>query len=231
MNPIILAVDVGDAESAFSLIEKVGDRVGCYKIGSELFTRCGPEIVRKVRSTGASVFLDLKFYDIPNTVAKAVHSACELDVQMLTIHTSGGRRMMEAAVEAAHAHGRDGIEPLILGVTVLTSFTQELLHETGIEAGVEEQVLHLGKLAVDSGVRGLVCSPLEITRLREVLPQEIALVTPGIRPADSTADDQARIMTPAKALKLGASRLVIGRPIYAVADPAAAAETILQSIT
>lgn len=230
MNPIILAVDVPDQASAFKLIEKVGTHVGTYKIGSELFTACGPEIIRRIRSMGASVFLDLKFYDIPNTVAKAVAAAVALDVQMLTIHTSGGRSMMEAAVKASQSAARN-MPPLLLGVTVLTSFSESLLAETGVSDAIENQVLRLGRLAVDCGLAGLVCSPLELGMLRQSLPSQIQLVTPGIRLPDSQSDDQARIMTPGAAMKQGANFLVIGRPIYAAADPAAAARAIFQSLS
>lgn len=229
MNPIILAVDVPDQASAFDLIEKVGTHVGAYKIGSELFTACGPEIIHRIRSMGASVFLDLKFYDIPNTVAKAVAAAATLDVQMLTIHTSGGRLMMEAAVKAAQSAAKQA-PPLILGVTVLTSFSESLLAETGIPDAIDKHVLRLGHLAVDCGLTGLVCSPLELGMLRHSLPAPVQLVTPGIRLPDSQSDDQARIMTPRSAIEQGANFLVIGRPIYAAPDPAAAAQAIFQSL-
>lgn len=227
-NPIILALDVDEASKAFRLIQTVGNRVGFYKVGSELFTRCGPAVVEKILNQGSSVFLDLKFYDIPNTVAKSVSSACSMGVDMLTIHTSGGRRMMEAAIQAAQASetGR----PLLLGVTVLTSFAPDELSETGMDSDISSQVLKLGKLAVASGLRGLVCSPQEITLLRSSLPAETRLVTPGIRPANAASDDQKRIMTPKDAILAGADYLVIGRPIYSAEDPAQAAEQILASI-
>lgn len=227
-NPIILALDVDEASKAFHLIHTIGNRVGFYKVGSELFTRCGPAVVEKILNQGASVFLDLKFYDIPNTVAKSVTSACAMGVDMLTIHTSGGRRMMEAAIQAAQAS--EASQPLILGVTVLTSFAPDELSETGMDSDISSQVLRLGKLAVDSGLTGLVCSPQEITLLRASLPSETHLVTPGIRPANASSDDQKRIMTPRDAIKAGADYLVIGRPIYSADDPALAAEQILASI-
>src|SRR4051794_4410937 len=182
-NPIIVALDVPSLEQAVKLAEELAPAVGAFKIGSELFTSAGPEIVRRVRATGAAVFLDLKFHDIPNTVAKAVGSASLLDVQMLTIHTSGGAEMMRAAQEAAARTAAETgrAAPLLLGVTVLTSSNDATLAELGISSTMGEQVERLANLAVASGLKGLVCSPLEITFLRQVLPPEIALVTPGIR--------------------------------------------------
>jgi orotidine-5'-phosphate decarboxylase len=231
-NPIIVALDVPTMDAALKLAEQVAPAVGAFKIGKELFTSCGPEIVRRVRGTGASVFLDLKFHDIPNTVAKAVESAVRLDVQMLTIHASGGSAMMAAAEKAAQEialrSGHDA--PLVLGVTVLTSMDSRDLVEIGITATPAQQVERLASLAAKSGLRGLVCSPLEIARLREILPASIQLVTPGIRPADAEKGDQKRTLTPKEAMQAGASWLVIGRPIYAAENPRAAAEKILESL-
>ena len=231
-NPIIAALDVPSAEQALKLAEQVAPAVGAFKIGKELFVAAGPDIVRRVRATGASVFLDLKFHDIPNTVAKAVAAATRLDVQMLTIHTSGGGEMMRAAEKSAQdtAHSLGLEPPLVLGVTVLTSSTNETLAETGCEADTEKQVLRLAQLAVKSALRGLVCSPLEIVALRKVLPAHIQLVTPGIRTGAEKADDQKRTLSPREAMQAGASWLVIGRPIYAAENPRAAAEKILASI-
>ena len=231
-NPIIVALDVPTAELALKLAEQVAPAVGAFKIGKELFIAAGPDIVKRVRATGASVFLDLKFHDIPNTVAKAVASAVRLDVQMTTIHASGGGEMMRAAEKSAQDTakllGRPA--PLVLGVTVLTSSNSETLAETGCEPNVGRQVERLAQLAVKSGLGGLVCSPLEIADLREFLPAEIQLVTPGIRTGAEKADDQKRTLTPREAMAAGASWLVIGRPIYAAADPRAAAEKILASL-
>ena len=231
-NPIIVALDVPSAEQALKLAEQVAPAVGAFKIGKELFVAAGPDIVRRVRATGASVFLDLKFHDIPNTVAKAVASAVRLDVQMLTIHTSGGGEMMRAAEKSAQdtakALGRPA--PLVLGVTVLTSSDANTLAEIGCPSNVGQQVERLANLAVKAGLRGLVCSPLEIADLREFLPAEIQLVTPGIRTGAEKADDQKRTLTPREAMQAGASWLVIGRPIYAAANPRTAAEQILESI-
>lgn len=232
-NPIIAALDAPSAEQALKLAQQIAPAVGAFKIGKELFVAAGPDIVRRVRATGASVFLDLKFHDIPNTVAKAVASAVRLDVQMLTIHTSGGSEMMRAAEKAAQdtakALGRQ--PPLVLGVTVLTSMDRNALTEIGCESDVGHQVERLAALAVKSGFRGLVCSPLEIVALRQILPTHIQLVTPGIRTGAEKADDQKRTLTPREAIQAGASWLVIGRPIYAAENPRLAAEKILESIS
>lgn len=231
-NPIIAALDMPTAAQALKLAKEIAPAVGAFKIGSELFTAAGPDIVKRVRETGASVFLDLKFHDIPNTVAKAVASATRLDVQMLTIHTSGGSEMMHAAEESAQQtalqSGRNA--PLVLGVTVLTSMDSNTLSEIGCEANVGKHVEQLAQLAVNAGLRGLVCSPLEIADLRQILPEHIQLVIPGIRTGAEKTDDQKRTLTPKEAIKAGANWLVIGRPIYAAENPRAAAETILKSL-
>ena len=232
-NPIIVALDVARPEQALALAAQVAPAVGAFKIGKELFVSAGPDIVRKIRATGAAVFLDLKFHDIPNTVAKAVEAAVQLDVQMLTIHASGGATMMraaeDAAQQAARAAGRPA--PLVLGVTVLTSLDARDLAEVGISGDVTGQVERLAALAAKAGLRGLVCSPLEIVALRKLLPAAMQLVTPGIRPAEGgKPDDQKRTLTPREALAAGASWLVIGRPIYAAENPRAAAEKILASL-
>ena len=231
-NPIIVALDVPTAEIALRLAKQVAPFVGAFKIGKELFVSAGPDIVRSIRATGASVFLDLKFHDIPNTVAKAVAAAVRLDVQMLTIHTSGGTEMMKAAEESAQETARNlgRPAPLVLGVTVLTSFDSNELAEIGVEPNVGKQVERLATLAAKAGLRGLVCSPLEIADLRQFLPPEMQLVTPGIRTGAEASDDQKRTLTPKEALAAGASWLVIGRPIYAAQDPAAAAEKIFASV-
>lgn len=231
-NPIIVALDVPKVETALQLAEQLAPVVGAFKIGSELFTSAGPDIVERIRATGASIFLDLKFHDIPNTVAKAVAAAVRLDVQMLTIHTGGGGEMMRAAEkfaqETAKELGRPA--PLVLGVTILTSMDSNELSEVGVEPNVGKQVERLAILAVKSGLRGLVCSPLEIADLRQFLPKEIQLVTPGIRTTADRADDQKRTLSPKEAIAAGASWLVIGRPIYGAENPKAAAEKILASL-
>lgn len=233
-NPIIVALDVPTADAALKLAQQVAPAVGAFKIGSELFTAAGPDIVRRVRDTGAAVFLDLKFHDIPNTVTKAVASATRLDVQMLTIHTSGGLEMMRAAEQSAQQTAlQSGLAktPLVLGVTVLTSMDGNALSEIGSETNVGKQVERLAALAVKAGLRGLVCSPLEITALRQILPSHVQLVTPGIRTGAEKADDQKRTLTPREAMDAGASWLVIGRPIYAAENPRASAESILKSLS
>jgi orotidine-5'-phosphate decarboxylase len=231
-NPIIAALDVPSAAEALKLAREIAPAVGAFKIGGELFTSAGPDIVRRVRDTGAAVFLDLKFHDIPNTVAKSVASAVRLDVQMLTIHTSGGAEMMRAAEKSAReiTLQPERTAPLVLGVTVLTSSDASTLSEVGCQADVAAQVERLALLAVKSGLRGLVCSPLEIVALRRILPKEFQLVTPGIRTGAEKSDDQKRTMTPREASEAGASWLVIGRPIYAAENPRAAAEKILKSL-
>jgi len=231
-NPIIAALDVPSAEQALKLAEQIAPAVGAFKIGKELFVSAGPDIVKRVRATGASVFLDLKFHDIPNTVAKAVAAAIRLDVQMITIHASGGGEMMRAAEQSARdiAQALGLPVPLVLGVTVLTSSSNATLAETGCEADTEKQVLRLAQLAVKSGVRGLVCSPLEIAALRKILPGQVQLVTPGIRTGSEKADDQKRTLSPREAMQAGANWLVVGRPIYAAENPRMAAETILASL-
>lgn len=231
-NPIIVALDVPAADAALKLAGQLAPVCGGFKIGSELFTAAGPDIVKQVRATGAFVFLDLKFHDIPNTVAKAVASAVRLDAQMLTVHTSGGFEMLKAAEEAAQdtAWKVGRTPPLVLGVTVLTSLDSGALREIGADANVEFQVRRLAALATRAGIRGLVCSPLEVVLLRKVLPASTQLVTPGIRTGAEKADDQKRTLTPKEAMAAGANWLVIGRPIIAADNPRAAAEQILESL-
>jgi orotidine-5'-phosphate decarboxylase len=231
-NPIIVALDVPTAEAALKLVEQLAPVVGGFKVGSELFTSAGPDIVRRIRERGALVFLDLKFHDIPNTVAKAVTAAMQLDVQMLTVHTSGGLEMLKAAEQAAQeAAWRVGrTPPLVLGVTVLTSLDAGALKEIGLDANVEYQVRRLATVATKAGLRGLVCSPLEVAKLRQLLPPATQLVTPGVRTGAEKADDQKRTLTPREAMSAGSSWLVIGRPIYAAENPRAAAEQILETL-
>lgn len=231
-NPIIAALDVPTAERALALAREAAPAVGAFKIGSELFTAAGPDIVRRVRETGAAVFLDLKFHDIPNTVARAVASAVQLDVQMLTIHASGGKAMIQAAEKSAQdtAQSAGRAAPLVLGVTILTSFDANELSEVGFHLDVGRQVERLAGLAVQAGLRGLVCSPLEIADLRQIIPREIQLVTPGIRAATDAPGDQKRTLTAREAMDAGANWLVIGRPIYAAKNPRAAAEEILATL-
>ncbi len=219
-------------EAALQLAEQLAPVVGGFKIGSELFTCAGPDIVRRIRERGALVFLDLKFHDIPNTVARSVAVAVRLDVQMLTVHTSGGMEMLKAAEQSAQETSwRAGrTPPLVLGVTVLTSLDAGALKEIGLDGNVEYQVRRLAAVATRAGLRGLVCSPLEIVALRKILPAQVQLVTPGIRTGAEKADDQKRTLTPREAIAAGANWLVIGRPIYAAENPRAAAEQILETL-
>ena len=232
-NPILVALDVATSAEALKLARLLTSLVGGFKVGSELFTNGGPQIVRQIRELGGSVFLDLKFHDIPNTVAKAVAAAVQLDVQMLTVHTSGGRAMLVAAEQAAQetAQRIGRAAPLVLGVTVLTSFDANELSEVGMEPNVGRQVERLATLAVKSGLRGLVCSPLEAAGLRAIVPSAMKLVTPGIRGPGEKLDDQKRTLSPCEALAAGADWLVIGRPIYGAPDPKAAAERIVASVS
>ena len=207
-NPIIVALDVPKAKEALELAKELGPVVGAFKIGKQLFVSEGPEVVRKLKETGGKIFLDLKFHDIPNTVAKAVQSAIDMGVDMLTVHTSGGSEMLSAAENASN----------------------EKAAKLGIQEGTKRQVVRLAKLAAASGLRGLVCSPQEIKFLREELGSDIDLVTPGIRFDASPSDDQKRTMSPSEAVKAGASWLVIGRPITLAENPRSAAIDILNSI-
>jgi orotidine-5'-phosphate decarboxylase len=225
-------LDLPSVETALALVERLAPWVGAFKVGSELFTLGGPDIVRRVRARGTPVFLDLKFHDIPNTVAKAVEAAVRLDVQMLSVHTSGGPTMLRAAEKAAQETARKlgRIPPLILGVTVLTSLDTTELAEIGFAREAGQQVERLALLAAGAGLRGLVCSPLEIGMLRRVVPPQVQLVTPGIRSGDDAKGDQKRTLSAAEALQAGANWLVIGRPIYAAPDPVVAARRLLDGL-
>ena len=231
-NPILAALDVPTPETAVSLAEQIYANVGGFKIGLELFTAGGSKTVETIQALGKEIFLDLKFHDIPNTVAKAVANATKLNVQWMTIHCAGGPEMIKAAEQSAQETAASlGIKPpIILGVTVLTSMDQNQLSAIGVQNGVEDQVAALAEMAVSSGLRGLVCSPLELTRLRGLLPPSIQLVTPGIRAQKDAMGDQKRTLGPKEAIEAGASRLVIGRPIYAAPHPAEAAQTISDSL-
>ena len=230
-NPVIVALDVPTIQQATALIDCIGNQASAFKVGMELFTAAGPEIIRRIRNRGASVFLDLKYHDIPNTAAGAVRAAVRLNEQMLTIHLAGGRDMIRAAQTAAQEEAASlGIQPpWLLGVSVLTSMNQDDLQQIGIRSPVADQVQRLVSLGIKAGLRGFVCSPQEIIRLRQTLPADAKLVTPGIR-ATAAQDDQKRTMTPAEALQVGADRLVIGRPICAASNPAKALENILATI-
>lgn len=231
-NPLIVALDVPTHQAALKLVEQLAPVSGGFKVGSELFTAAGPDIVHRIRERGAMVFLDLKFHDIPNTVARAVAAAVRLDVQMLTVHASGGREMLQAAEQSAQetAFQLGRTPPWVLGVTVLTSLDSAALSEVGMDANVDNQVRRLATVAVKAGLRGLVCSPREVARLRQTVPPNTQLITPGVRTDGGKPDDQKRTLTPREALRAGADWLVIGRPIIAAADPRAAAEGILAEL-
>jgi orotidine-5'-phosphate decarboxylase len=224
---LILVLDAPSPREVLPSLRQLQGTVSWVKVGLEMYTACGPDCVREIADLGFKVFLDLKLHDIPNTVAKAVESAARLPIGMLTLHTGGGREMMQWAAKAQREHKPD---LLLLGVTVLTSFSAAGLAETGVVDSPEKQVVRLGQLAAASGVGGLVCSPLEITSLRAVLPPGITLVTPGIRPRDAKADDQSRVMTPGEAAQAGANYIVVGRPIFKAPDPVASARAILAEL-
>lgn len=224
---LILALDLPDRESALKILDGLRGKLEWVKIGLQMYLKYGANFVREVSGMGFKIFLDLKLFDIPNTVASAVESVSALPVSMLTIHASGGREMMRRAVESAAERNP---ELLILGVTVITSFDADSLAETGVELEPEWQVEKLAKLAVDSGLKGLVCSPLEIESLRSILPEDTVLVTPGIRPSGSSADEQKRIMTPADAARAGSDFIVVGRPILKAENPAFAVSKIIEEI-
>ncbi|MBR4597133.1 MAG: orotidine-5'-phosphate decarboxylase [Opitutales bacterium] len=224
---LILALDLPDRESALDMLAKLQGSLEWVKIGLQMYLKYGADFVREVGKMGFKIFLDLKLYDIPNTVASAVKSLSGLPISMLTIHTSGGEEMMKAALQAA-AETNPNLE--ILGVTVLTSFNEEAMRATGFERTTPEQVLKLALLAQKSGLKGLVCSPLEIGLLRENLGSEIDLITPGIRPAGSEANEQKRVMTPSLAAKAGSSFIVVGRPILKAENPAQAAKSIMAEL-
>ena len=224
---LIVALDVSSATQAQRIVQAIGESASTYKIGKQLFTAEGPQVVRDLVASGRKVFLDLKFHDIPNTVAAAVRAACELGISMLTVHASGGSKMLKAAVEAA---GQSSAKPLVLAVTVLTSFTDADVQEIGVPGTTLSQALHLGALARAAGCGGLVASAKEVAELRRELGEGFAIVTPGIRPAGSAAGDQSRVVTPADAIAAGATHLVIGRPILEAPDPAKAAADIVAEI-
>ena len=227
-TPIIVALDFPDAASAIAMAERLNPAQCRVKVGKELFTAVGPQVVETLQHKGFEVFLDLKFHDIPNTTAGAVRSAAELGVWMVNVHASGGRRMREACREVLAS--RTGHRPLLTAVTVLTSLEQEDLQEVGIDIEPMVQVQRLARLTQDCGLDGVVCSAREAKALRSTLGEDFKLVTPGIRPADSSADDQKRILTPQLAIENGSTYLVIGRPITSAADPAQALEGIIASL-
>jgi orotidine-5'-phosphate decarboxylase len=223
MAEIIVALDVPSSEQALALVDRLGDSADFYKVGSPLFTRCGPDIVRALRERGCRIFLDLKYHDIPSTVANAVASAADIGVDLLTLHASGGEAMMRAARDVVSADG-----PRLLGVTILTSFTAAEVEQVWNKEilSLRDEVARLARFAAEAGLHGVVASPLEVEAIKRRHGADFLVVTPGIRPAGGVQGDQARTATPAEAVRFGADFLVIGRPVIAADDPVAAVAAI-----
>lgn len=228
LSPVVVALDYEDQGAALNLVSQLDPALCRLKVGKEMFTHFGPDFVRELQQRRFDVFLDLKFHDIPNTVAKAVKAAADLGVWMVNVHASGGSRMMVAAREALQSFGAD--KPLLIAVTVLTSMEQADLIELGITLTPEQQVLKLAGLTKQAGLDGVVCSAQEASILKQQFGQQFQLVTPGIRPAFAGADDQKRVMTPAQAVAVGVDYMVIGRPITKAEDPLAALQAIYQEL-
>lgn len=226
-NNVIVALDVPNLQTAKQLVKELVWAIRYFKIGKELFTSCGPDVVKMVRELGGEVFLDLKYHDIPNTVAGSIRAACELGVFMVNVHACGGRKMLQAAVDQV-MHSKS--KPLLIGVTVLTSMSQRDLSEVSVNRSVEEQVLHLARLCQTTGLDGVVASGLEAPMIRSSCGSNFKIVTPGVRPQWASADDQERILTPELAFKNGADYIVIGRPITKASDPLEAAKRVLEEI-
>jgi len=224
---LIVALDVSTAREAVKIVASLVDSVQTYKVGLQLYTAEGPQMVRDLVGSGRKVFLDLKYHDIPNTVAAAVREAAKLGVSMLTVHASGGTKMLQAAVEAAREKDSG---PQILAVSVLTSMDDQDLNEIGVHGQVVDQVVWLASLALEAGCSGVVSSAQEVKTLREKLGTDFLAITPGVRPAGTAHGDQARVTTPAEAIAAGATHIVVGRPITAAANPAEAAAKILQEL-
>ncbi len=228
-NKIIFALDVNGLSEIDRYAGMLADKVGMFKVGKELFTATGPEAVRTVQRHGGQVFLDLKYHDIPNTVAKAMVEAARMGVQLANLHALGGAEMMETAAMAVRKEFGDE-RPHLLAVTILTSSTEETLRGVGIDHPVQDMVVRLAQLAQNAGMDGVVASPLEIGMIRKACGPDFLIVTPGVRPSFASVDDQKRIMTPAEAVTEGADYLVIGRPIAKADDPRAAADLIADEI-
>lgn len=224
---LIVALDVSTAAAAQKIVAAVGDSALTYKVGMQLYTAEGPQVVRDLVASGRRVFLDLKYHDIPNTVGAAVAEAAKLGVSMLTVHSSGNGKMLRAAVDAAKAHP----ELMVLAVTVLTSMDGNDLEKIGVRGTVEDTVVRLATIALANGCQGVVASAREASTLRAELGDAFAIVTPGVRPAGTSVGDQVRVVTPAEAVASGASHIVVGRPITEAADPAAEARAILGQIS
>ena len=228
-TPVVVALDFEQQSSALNLVSQLDPALCRLKVGKEMFTHFGPQFVKELQQRKFDVFLDLKFHDIPNTVAKAVKAAADLGVWMVNVHASGGSRMMSAAREALVSYGTD--KPYLIAVTVLTSMEQSDLLELGITLTPEQQVLKLASLTKQAGLDGVVCSAQEATLLKQQFGQDFCLVTPGIRPAFATQDDQKRVMTPAQAINAGVDYMVIGRPITKAAQPLDALNAIVGEIS
>ena len=228
-NKLIIALDVETPTQALELVKQLRDSAGMFKVGSQLFTSAGPQIVKDILAQDAKVFLDLKFHDIPHQVAGAARAAAELGVSLFTIHSSGGSEMMRRAVASVAEVGeRNGVRAKVLAISVLTSIDAAILSQIGVTSSPAESVQRLVKLAEEAGVDGVVASPQEIEAIRQTIPSpQFLVVTPGIRPATSGSEDQKRVATPAAAVAAGASYLVVGRPITGAADPAGAAREIV----
>ena len=229
-NKIIFALDVESRADAERWVTLLTGHVGMFKVGKQLFTACGPDIVRMIRERGGEVFLDLKYHDIPNTVAMATVEAARLGATLCNLHALGGYEMMAATRQALDRECSGKERPRVLAVTILTSSTEETLKGVGIDLPVSEMVVKLARLAQSAGIDGVVASPLEVSLIREACGKEFLIVTPGVRPSFAAVNDQKRIMTPADAVQAGADYLVIGRPIAAAPDPVAACNCIIDEI-
>ena len=222
---LMVALDVPELNLALELVDRLGDQVEWYKVGKQLFTHYGPMVLKELKSCGRKVFLDMKFHDIPNTVAQAIRSAALIGADIINVHASGGPAMLAAAAEAGRETGKT-----VIAVTVLTSMDAEQLQALGIQATPAEQVLRLARLTQAAGLPGVVCSALEVPMLRREFGPNFLTLVPGIRPAGAAAGDQKRIMTPAQAAAAGANYIIVGRPIVAAPDPATAAQAVLAEL-
>ena len=222
---LMVALDVPELTDALNLVDQLGDQVKWYKVGKQLFTHYGPMVLKELKNRGRKVFLDMKFHDIPNTVAQAIRSAALIGADIINVHASGGPAMLAAAAAAGKETGKT-----VIAVTVLTSMDAEQLQAIGVQVSPAEQVLRLAKLTKEAGLPGVVCSALELPMLRQEFGPEFLTLVPGIRPAGAAAGDQKRIMTPAQAAAAGASYIIVGRPIVAAPNPAAAACAVLEEL-
>ena len=222
---LMVALDVPEWNDAVTWVDRHGDHVECYKVGKQLFTHYGPMVLKELKSRGRKVFLDMKYHDIPNTVAQAIRSAALIGADIINVHASGGPAMLAAAAEAGRETGKT-----VIAVTVLTSMDAEQLQAIGLQATPAEQVLRLARLTQEAGLPGVVCSALELPMLRQEFGPQFLTLVPGIRPAGAAAGDQKRIMTPAQAATAGASYIIVGRPIVAAPDPATAAQAVLEEL-